>query len=103
MFAINIKTLKTLKYIIFKNYIERLIVLNSTVSGCVCSQIKKQCNKCRNLKKYKPKIKKKKKKHNKIVFLGKSKQESKGILISKALIDPNIRHDEFVLINNLLK
>ena len=48
-------------------------------------------------------IKKKKKKHDKIVLLAKSKLNSIEVLIFKALIDSNISHDEFVLINNLLK
>ena len=41
----------------------------------------------------------KKKKHNKIVLLAKVKLYSIEVLISKTLIDPNISHDEFVLIN----
>ena len=48
-------------------------------------------------------IKKKKKKHDQIVLLAKSKLNSIEVLISKALIDPNIIHDEFVLKNNVLK
>ena len=48
-------------------------------------------------------IKKKKKKHDKIVLLAKSKLNSIEVLISKALIDSVISHDEFVLINNVLK
>ena len=32
-----------------------------------------------------------------------SKLNSKEVLISKALIDSNISHDEYVLINNVLK
>ena len=55
------------------------------------------------IKKYKSIIKKKKKKHDKIVLLAKSKLNSIEVLISKALIDSNISHDEFVLINNVLK
>ena len=55
------------------------------------------------IKKYKSIIKKKKKKHDKIVFLAKSKLNRIEILISKALIDSVISHDEFVLINNVLK
>ena len=35
--------------------------------------------------------------------LAKSKLSSREVLISKALIDSNINHDEFVLINNVLK
>ena len=36
-------------------------------------------------------------------MLEKSKLNSIEVLISKTLIDPNISHDEFVLINNVLK
>ena len=36
-------------------------------------------------------------------MLAKSELNSIEILISKALIDSNISHDEFVLINNVLK
>ena len=36
-------------------------------------------------------------------MLAKSKLNSIEILISKALIDSNINHDEFILINNVLK
>ena len=53
-------------------------------------------------KKYKSIIKKKKK-HYKIVLLAKSKLNSIEALISKALINSVISHDEFVLVNNLLK
>ena len=38
-----------------------------------------------------------------ILFLAKSKLNSKEFLIPKALIDLNISHDEFVLTNNVLK
>ena len=48
-------------------------------------------------------IKKKKKKHDKIVLLAKYKLNNIEVLISKALIDSNISHDEFVLINIVLK
>ena len=41
--------------------------------------------------------------HDKIVFLVKSKLNSIEFLISKALIDSVNSHDEFVLINNVLK
>ena len=36
-------------------------------------------------------------------MLAKSKLNSIEVLISKALIDSNISHDKFVLINNMLK
>ena len=52
---------------------------------------------------YKSRIKKKKKKHDKIVLLTKSKFNSIEVLIFKALINSNIGHDELFLINNVLK
>ena len=36
-------------------------------------------------------------------MLAKSKLNSIDVLLSKALIDSNISHDEFVLMNNALK
>ena len=48
-------------------------------------------------------IKKKKKKHDKIVLLEKTKLKNIGQELSEALIDSNINHDEFALINNMLK
>ena len=53
------------------------------------------------INKYMSIIKKKKNKHDKIVLLAKSKLNSIKVLTSKALIDWNISHDEFVLINNV--
>ena len=55
------------------------------------------------IKKYKSIIKKKKKKHNKIVLLGKIKVNSIEVLISKVLVDLYISHDELGLANNVLK
>ena len=54
------------------------------------------------IKKYKSTIRKKKKKHNKIVLLAKFKLNSKEVVISKALND-SVIHDECFLINNVLK
>ena len=48
-------------------------------------------------------IKNKKKKHDKIVLLAKPRLNSIEVLISKALMDSNISHEGFVLINNVLK
>ena len=53
------------------------------------------------IKKYKSIIKKKKKKNDKIVLLTKSKLNNIEVLISKALINSVISHDEFVLISNV--
>ena len=49
------------------------------------------------IKKYKSIIKKKIKRDDKIVLLAKSKLNSIEVLISKALIDSVIIHNEFVL------
>ena len=72
--------------------------------GFKCSTIRlKICVIAEGIKKYESIINKEKKKHNKTVLLAKSKLNSKEVLISKALIDSNISHDGFVLINNALK
>ena len=63
----------------------------------------KICAIAAGIKKYKSIIKKKKKKHDKIVLLAKSKLNSIEVLVSKALIDSVISHGEFVLINNVIK
>ena len=55
------------------------------------------------IKKYKSIIKKKKKKHDTMVLLVKSKLNSLVVLISMALFDSNISHDEFVSIKNVQK
>ena len=47
-------------------------------------------------------IKRKKKKHGKIVFLGKDKLNTTEVLVSKALIDLYSSHDEFSSVNNAL-
>ena len=54
-------------------------------------------------KKCKSIIKKKKKKRDKIVLIRKDKFKAIEILISKALIDSYVSHDEFVSINNVLR
>ena len=75
------------------NYIEPLLILISTVTGCVCissfaslvgmpigitsSALRlKVCVITVGMKKYKPKIEKKKEKHNKMLLLAKSKFNS---------------------------
>ena len=42
-------------------------------------------------------------KHDKVVLFSKSKLNNIEVLISKALINSNISHDEFVLANNVIK
>ena len=100
---------KTCKYL---NYVEHLIILVSTVTDCVSisafaslvwvpvgitsSAIGiKICATTGEIKKYKSVIKKKKKKHDKIVLWGKDKLNTIEFLISKTLIDSYICHDEF--------
>ena len=102
------------------NYIEHFRILVSTITGCISISAfaslvgipieimsiavgLKICQITARIEKYKSIIKKKKKKHNKIVLLVKSKLNSIEVLISKALIDSVISHDEFVSINNELK
>ena len=92
---------KTCKYL---NYIEHLLILVSTVTGrisvsafasLVCIPVGitsssvgiKICAITAGIKKYKSIIKKKKKKHDKIMLLGKDKLITIEVLISKALID----------------
>ena len=67
-----------------------------------CNNNKNFCYICR---KYKSVIKKKKKKkkNDKTVLLVKNKLNTVDVLISKALIDSNISHDEFASVNNVLK
>ena len=106
----------------FLNYIDHSLIVISAITGCVSvsdftslvgiptkimsSGLKicaEEIKKNGGIKKYKSIIKKKKKKHDKIVLLAKSKVSSIEVLISKALTDSNISHEEFVLINNVLK
>ena len=107
---------KTCKYL---HYVENLLTLVSTVTGCVSisayaslvrvlvsitsSAIRlKIWTITAGIKQYKSIIKKKKKKHDEIVLLGKDKLTTIEVLISKALIDSYISHDEFVSVNNVL-
>ena len=63
----------------------------------------KNCGITAGIKKYKSIIKKKKKTHDKIALLAKSKLNSIQVLISKALIHSYIRQDEFVPVNKILR
>ena len=99
------------------NYIGHLLIVISTITWCVSVSAfaslvgitirttrsgigLKICAIIAGIRKYKSIIKKKKKKHDKIVLLRKSKLNSLQVSISKALIDSNL---EFVLINNAVK
>ena len=107
------------KFCITLNYIEHFFILPSTITGCISishfasflgvpigitsSAIGlKICQIAAGIKTYKSIIKKRKEKHDQIVLLAKSKLNSTEALISKAFIDSNISHDEFVLINNVI-
>ena len=46
---------------------------------------------------------KKKEKRDKVVSLGKSKLDIIEVLVSKALVDSYISHDEFVSVNDVLR
>ena len=81
----------------FASLVVILIGITSTATGL------KICVITAGIKKYKSKNKKRKKKHDKIVLLAKSELNSIEALISKPWIDSNISHNEFVLINNVLK
>ena len=102
------------------NYIEHVLILASTITGCVSisafaslvgipigirsSEIGLEIFAITaGIKKYKLITKKKKKKHDKIVLLAKSKLNTIEVLISKALIDSVISHGEFFLTKNVLK
>ena len=102
------------------NHVKHIRGLSSTFSGCISVPafallvqiplgitsseiVLKICAMTAEFKKYKSIIKKRKKKHNKILLLANSKLNVIKVLMSKALIDSYIRHKEFVLINVLKK
>ena len=63
----------------------------------------KICATTAGIKKYKSIIKKKKKKHDETVLLGKEKLNTIVVLIYKVLFDWYMSHDEFVSVNNVLR
>ena len=100
------KSRKHKKVCTTESYIEHLLILASIITGCIAISAfaslidipiritssalgLKLCAITAGIKKYQS-ITKKKKKHDKIVLLAKSKSNSIEFLISKALIDPNI-------------
>ena len=97
---VNYNDLMSEKY---KKNVKHLFILVSTIAGCVSVSVSaslvaitvgvtssavalKICAINAGIKNYKPIIKKKKKKHDKIVLLAKNKLNTIEILISKALI-----------------
>ena len=103
------------------NYIECIIILVSTITRCILISafgslivipigitrysigLKIYAIAAAVNKNYKSIVKKKKNKHGKTELLPKSTLNIIEVLISKALAYSIISHDEFVLINNLLK
>ena len=94
-------------------YVQHLLILASIVTGCVliypfASSVVipvgitssavgiKICKISVRIKTYKSIIEKKKKNHDKIVLLAKSKLNSMEVLIFKALTDSYISHNKFV-------
>ena len=102
------------------NYIENFVILASVVTGCIpisafvsflstpieITSSEKELKTCAiavRIKRYKSIIKKKDKKHDKIALPAKSKMNRIKAIIFKDLIDSNISHYQFVLINIVLK
>ena len=102
------------------NYIEQFLILVSAVAGCISISVfasligvpigimssaigLKVCAITAGIKKYKAIIKKKKKDHDKVVLLAKTKSNSIVVLIFKVLMESDITHDQFVIVNNLFK
>ena len=96
-----------------------MLILASTITSCVSISVFallvcipagitssavgiKNCAITAGIKKYKSMIKKKMKKYDKIMLLGKDKLNTIEVLISKVLIDSYISHDEFVSVNFVL-
>ena len=101
------------------NYFKHFLILAFDVTGCILISTfvsflgipigitksligLKIFARAAGVKKWKS-ITKKKKKHNKTILLAKFKLNSIEVLISKALINLNISHDEFAFIDNVLK
>ena len=78
----------------FASLIDIFIGITSSAIGL------KVCTIAAGIRKHKSIRKKKKKKHDKIVLLSKSKLNSAEVLISKVLIDSVVSNDKFGLINN---
>ena len=100
------------------NYIEKFLILAATVTGCISisgfaslfgiaienTSSALELNICAitaGIKKYNSIIKKKK--HDKRKLLAKCKLNCLEVFISKALLDSNIIHDRFLIINNVQK
>ena len=103
------------KYVTIFNYIDKILIVSSATGGGVSiNSFSSVIGVCAGIssasftlifslatgivKKLLDIIRKKKKKHSKILVLAKSKFNSIDILISQALIDMDISHEEFIAI-----
>ena len=101
------------------NYFEHFLLFTSVVSGCVSISAFDSlvgihvgvissavginiCAITAGIKKYKLLIKKKRKKHDHLVLLAKTKLNIIAVLISKDLSDSYINYDKFVSMDNAL-
>ena len=104
----------------YLDYLEHLLILVSRITSCVsmpafaslvCVPVDimssevglKTCAITAGIKKYHLNFKRKNRKNDEIVLLGKTKLHTIHILTSKPLIDSNISHDKFDSLNDLLK
>ena len=106
----------------YPNYVEHLLILASTITGCGCVSLSvfslllfipvgvtysvwaiKICAIKAWIRKYKSIINKNEKKHDKIMLLGKDTWNAMKVLIYKALSESYISHDEFISVNNVLR
>ena len=102
------------------HHIKHLLILAATVTRCffispIASSVhipvgiesspvgRKTCTIIARIKRYKSLIKKMKKNHDRIVILAKTKLNTIEVLISNALIDSCISHNEFIPVNNVLR
>ena len=103
---------KNKKVCMILNYTDHFLILASPVTGRISISVFSSllgipigmssvigltiCAITAEIKKYRLIIKKKKKKHDKLVLLAKSKLNSEEVLICKASTDSNISYDEFL-------
>ena len=104
----------------YLNCLEHLLILASRITSCVsmpafaslvCVPVDimssevglKTCAITAGIKKYHLNFKRKNRKNDEIVLLGKTKLHTIHILTSKPLIDSNISHDKFDSVNNLFR
>ena len=117
---INRNELMSKKHKEYVSYIGHSLIVISTITGCISISAftslvgisigitssaigLKICVITAGVKRYESITKKNKEKNDKIVLLAKSKLNGIEVLISKTLIDSNISHGGFILINNVLK